>query len=63
MKFHELPTVAQEAACEVMKNVLSKTLEKEPALELARTINAVFTELYFPSECAASQNDSALKEK
>ncbi|GJL37372.1 hypothetical protein TUM17576_41920 [Enterobacter hormaechei] len=63
MKFHELPPVAQEAACEVMKTVLNKTLDKEPARELARTINAVFTELYFPSEHDSSQNDNAQKEK
>ena len=69
MKFHELPPVAQEAACEVMKTILNKTLDKEPALELARTINAVFTELYFPSgkeggkspdEIYKEQRDAAL---
>ena len=49
MKLNELPNIAQEAACEVMKTMLNKTLDKEPALELAHTINAAFTELYFPS--------------
>lgn len=57
MKLLNLPIEAQIAACEVMKNVLSKTLHKEPALELARTINAVFTELYFPSATIAADKE------
>ena len=32
MKLYELPNIAQEAACEVMKTMLNKTLDKEDTL-------------------------------
>lgn len=66
MKLNELPEVAQNAACELLKigitQFIGKTSDNEPALELARNINAAFTELYYPKESCSFQSDNGQKE-
>ncbi|MGL9722034.1 hypothetical protein [Symbiopectobacterium sp.] len=67
MKFFELPQVAQSAACEVLKSnigsFVTNSADNEPALHLARKINAIFTEMYFPSgKDGGKSPDEAYKE-